>query len=150
MSHSTLPICHRHVCLVGAGARRVHLLRALPGAGGALWFFSHLKSKISAACVLCPMQAHLKKRTFFSSVACSAQAALFRSASKGELAQDAPRALNAVAGVCIALLVLDGRAQTNAGAELYATLEPGNLTLPHPTPPYPTLPHPTPLHQHPP
>ena len=96
------------------------------------------------------MQAHLKKRTFFSSVACSAQAALFRSASKGELAQDAPRALNAVAGVCIALLVLDGRAQTNAGAELYATLEPGNLTLPHPTPPYPTLPHPTPLHQHPP
>ena len=53
------------------------------------------------------------------------QAALFRAAKDGTLADATTRATNIVTGLCCCLLVCDGRVQTNAGAEAFAKLQPG-------------------------
>jgi hypothetical protein len=52
------------------------------------------------------------------------QAALFRAARAGALADDASRALNTATGIATALLVLDGKAQVDSGTALYAALPP--------------------------
>lgn len=54
------------------------------------------------------------------------QAALFRAAKDGSLADPTVRATNIVTGLCCCLLVCDGRFQTQAGTEAFAAMQPGS------------------------
>ena len=54
------------------------------------------------------------------------QAALFRAAKAGTLADATTRATNVITGICCCLLVCDGRFQVQAGTEAFAALQPGS------------------------
>jgi len=53
------------------------------------------------------------------------QAALFRAAKAGTLADASTRLLNLVTGLCCGLLVCDGEYQVNEGSQAFAALQPG-------------------------
>ena len=53
------------------------------------------------------------------------QAALFRAAKAGTLADASTKTLNLVTGLCCGLLVCDGQFQVNEGSKAFAALQPG-------------------------
>jgi hypothetical protein len=59
---------------------------------------------------------------FIAFLLCPVQAALYRAARRGTLAEPTTRKLNTATGVCIAGLVLDGRNQVDTGTRAFAAL----------------------------
>lgn len=59
---------------------------------------------------------------YIMALLCPVQAALFRAARSGTLGVPATRALNTATSLAIALLVLDGKFQVDAGSALYAAM----------------------------